>query len=132
MRQKIDCLAIRICIAVFSIFISGTLLAQKNVTGIVTNAATNQPLASATVTVKGTNVGTATDVNGKFSINIPSGKNTLVVSSIGFTEQEIDVSTTTNVTVSLKERVSSLDEIVVTGYTAQKKKDITGSVAVVN
>lgn len=132
MRQKIDCLAIRVCIAVFFMFISGTLLAQKVVTGTVTNATNNQPLAAATVTVKGTNVGTATDVSGRFTLNVPAGKNTLVVSSVGFTDQEIDISKTTTVSVALKEAVSNLDEIVVTGYTAQKKKDITGSVSVVN
>lgn len=132
MRQKIDCLAVRVCTVIFFMFISGALFAQKVVTGTVTSAATNQPIPSATVTVKGTNIGAATDPAGKFSINVPSGKNTLVVSSVGFTDQEVDVSTTTTITVSLRERISSLDEIVVTGYTAQKKKDITGSVAVVN
>src|SRR5437764_10454439 len=127
MRQKIDCLGVRLCTALFFIVISGTLFAQKVVTGTVTNASNNQPIPSATVTVKGTNVGAATDASGKFSINVPSGKNTLVVSSVGFADQEVDISTTASVTVSLKERVSSLDEIVVTGYTAQKKKDITGA-----
>src|SRR4051795_1123765 len=131
MRQNIACLGVRLCTALFFIFISGTLFAQKVVTGTVTNAS-NQPIPSATVTVKGTNIGAATDGSGKFSINVPSGKNTLVISSVGFADQEVNISATTSVTVSLKERVSSLDEIVVTGYTAQKKKSLTGSVAVVN
>jgi len=131
MRQKIDCSAIRVCIAIFFMFISGTLLAQTKVTGNVKNAKDNSPIAFATVTVKGTNVATTTTTTGDFVINVPSGKTTLVVSSVGFDDAEVAIGTGT-VAVTLKEKVSSLDEIVVTGYTAQKKKEITGSVAVVD
>ncbi len=132
MRQKIDCLAVRVCAAFIFLLISGSLLAQKKVSGTVTNAKDKQPLAFASVTVKGTNIATVTTTSGAFVINVPSNKNTLVVSSIGFDDVEIDVSSRDNVEVSLKEKASSLDEIVVTGYTAQKKKSITGSVATVN
>src|SRR4051794_36225744 len=107
MRQNIACLGVRLCTALFFIFISGTLFAQKVVTGTITNASNNQPIPSATVTVKGTNVGAATNASGKFSINVPSGKNTLVISSVGFANVEVDVSSTNTVTVSLKESVSS-------------------------
>jgi len=131
MRQKIDCLAVRFCIAVFFVLISGTLFAQTKVTGTVKNAKDNSPVAFATVTVKGTTVATTTSATGDFIINVPEGKNTLVVSSVGFDDSEVPIGNGT-VSVSLKEKVSSLDEIVVTGYTAQKKKSLTGSVAVVN
>jgi len=131
MRQKIDCLAVRLCTALFFLFVSGTLLAQTKVTGNVKNAKDNSPVAFATVTVKGTTVATTTSATGDFVINVPSGKNTLVVSSVGFDDAEVSTGTGT-VAVVLKEKVSSLDEIVVTGYTAQKKKSLTGSVAVVN
>jgi len=132
MRQKIDCLAVRLCAAVFFMFVAATAFAQKTVTGTVTSAKDNQPINGASVLVKGTNVGTATSATGTFSIVVPAGKKILVISSIGFDDQEIDVSSQSTVTVSLKDKTSSLDEIVVTGYTAQKKKDITGAVSVVN
>ena len=132
MRQKIDCLAVRVCTAVILIFLSGSLFAQKKVTGTVTSAKDNQPLAFATVTVKGTNIATVTTTTGTFVISVPANKTTLVISSIGFGDEEVNIASKTDVQVSLKEKSSSLDEIVVTGYTAQKKKEITGSVSVVN
>lgn len=132
MRQKIDCLAVRLCAAFFFVFLSATAFAQKTVSGTVTSAKDNQPIVGASVLVKGTNVGVATSATGSFSINVPAGKNMLVISSVGFDDMEVDVTSQSSLTVSLKEKSSSLDEIVVTGYTAQKKKEITGAVAVVN
>ncbi len=132
MRQKIDCLAVRICTVLFFFFVSGTLLAQTKVTGNVKNSKDNQPVAFATITVKGTNVATTTSATGDFTINVPAGKNTLVVSSVGFADAEVTFDKSNVVSVVLVEKVSSLDEIVVTGYTAQKKREITGSVSVVS
>ncbi|MGZ8554261.1 MAG: SusC/RagA family TonB-linked outer membrane protein, partial [Chitinophagaceae bacterium] len=82
--------------------------------------------------VKGTNVATQTDVSGSFSIAVPAGRNTLTISSVGFTPQDVNVSNQNTVSLSLQTATSSLNEVVVTGYTAQRKKDITGSVSVVN
>lgn len=132
MRQKIHSMAVRLCAAFLFMLISGSLLAQKKVTGTVTNAKDKSPVAFATVMVKGTNIATATTTTGTFIITVPAGKNILVISNVGFDDAEVNVANTDNVTVSLKESSRSLDEIVVTGYTAQKKKEITGSVAVVN
>jgi len=101
MRQKIDCLAVRLCIAVFFILISGTLFAQTKVTGNVKNAKDNTPVGFATVTVKGTTVATTTSATGDFVINVPEGKNTLVVSSVGFDDAEAPIGTGT-VSVTLK------------------------------
>lgn len=131
MRQKIDCVLLRFCVALFFLFIGFNSFAQKTITGKITNGKDNNPLSYATVTVKGTNVATVSGSDGSFSINAPAGKTTLVVSSVGFTTKEVDASSG-NVSVTLAETTSSLDEIVVTGYTAQRKKDIAGSVAVVN
>ncbi len=132
MRQKIDCLTVRACTALLFLLISGSLFAQKKVSGTVTNAKDKQPVAFATVTVKGTNVATVTTTTGSFVITVPASKTKLVISSVGFDDVEVDVASQTDVSVSMKERSSSLDEIVVTGYTAQKKKEITGAVSVVN
>jgi TonB-linked SusC/RagA family outer membrane protein len=114
-------------------FLSSQIYAQqKTVIGLVTNAKDNSPIVLATVSVKGTKIAVATAANGEFSISVPSGKNILVISSVGFDQEEINISGTSDVKISLKEGVSSLNEVVVTGYSAQRKKDITGSVSVVN
>lgn len=119
--------ALTLSVLLFSLAVFG----QKVISGKVTGP-DNQPLIGATISVKGTTVATTTTSSGDFSLNVPSGRNVLVFSSVGFEEQQINIGSGTNFTVSLKEKVSSLNEIVVTGYTAQKKKDITGSVSVVN
>lgn len=130
--KKIDALRVHVCTLVFLLCISGSLMAQKKVTGIVTNAKDKSPVAFATVTVKGTNIATVTSASGSFIINVPAGRNVLVFSNIGFDDAEMDVSSRDNVDISIKEKTSNLDEIVVTGYTSQKKKSLTGSVAVVS
>ncbi|HWB26011.1 MAG TPA: TonB-dependent receptor [Chitinophagaceae bacterium] len=131
MRQKIGRLSVRVCTVVICMFISGALFAQRKVSGTVTSARTSQPVAFATITVKGTNVATASDVSGAFTITVPAGKTVLTVSSVGFADQDVTIGSGP-VNVVLADQVSNLDEIVVTGYTAQKKKEITGSVSVVN
>lgn len=130
MRQKIDCM--RVCASFLLFFLlSISAMAQKPVTGKVTSAKDGSPIGFATVTVKGTNVGTSSDADGNFSLTMPAGSTTLVISSVGYATMEVDASSG-SVNVVLSESSSSLDEIIVTGYTSQKKKDITGSVSVVN
>jgi len=132
MRQKLDWVLVRLCVPfLLIIFLSFSASAQKTVTGKVTSSKDNAPVASATVTVKGTNKATLTDANGNFTLTLPANRNTLVVSSVGYGNVEVDASSG-NVSVTLAESTSSLDEIVVTGYTAQRKKEITGAVSVVN
>ncbi len=130
--NKLDCWVTHVCVTCFLICLSFTAIAQKTVKGTVTSARDNQPINGASVLVKGTNVGTATDASGAFRLDVPAGKSALVITSVGYDDMEVDISSQTSVTVSLKDKSSSLDEIVVTGYTSQRKKDITGSVAVVN
>ena len=103
---------------------------QKTITGVVKE--NNVPSAGASVLVIGTSVGTKTDANGAFSISVPSGAKTLIISSVGFESQEVDISKTNSVNVNLVVVSNVLNEVVVTGYSAQRKKDITGAVAVVN
>ena len=111
--------------------LTASVFAQKSVTGKVTDSG-KRPVAGATIAVKGTNVATTSSTSGDFSIVLPKGRTSLIVSYVGFEDQTIDVGSSSSVSVSLKETTSALNEIVVTGYTAQKKKDIAGSVAVVN
>lgn len=119
-------------VAFLSIFLSLSAIAQKTVTGTVTSAKDNQPVAGASVLVKNTKLGVTTSITGAFSIDIPRNQNTLIISYVGYDDMEVDISSRTSVTIALKDKTSSLDEIIVTGYTSQRKKDITGSVAVVN
>jgi TonB-dependent starch-binding outer membrane protein SusC len=111
-----------------------TLLAQtKVVTGTVTSSIEGEgAIPGVTVSVKGTTVGTITDVNGKFSIALPANASTLVFSYIGMKTKEISIGTETTVNVVLASDILNLDEVIVVAYGTQKKEAKTGSVGVVN
>ena len=108
-----------------------TMAQQRTVTGKVTDAATGNPVLGATVSVSGSNVATTTNGDGNFTISVPKPNSRLVISNVGF-EPQVIPAIKNYLQVSLKTSVSTLNEVVVTGYTSQKKKDITGSVSVVN
>ena len=91
-----------------------------------------EPLPAVSVRVKGTNDGSITDVEGKYQITVPNNESVLIFSFIGFVAQEIMVGTRTNIDVTLVPDISTLSEIVVTGYGSQKKKDLIGAVSVVD
>ena len=90
-----------------------------------------QPVAKATVQVKGATSGTSTDDNGRFEITVPVG-GTIVVSSIGYVSTTIRVGGRSTIEIALAASNNSLDQVVVVGYGTQKKKDVTGSVVSVN
>src|SRR5215471_21349786 len=92
MRQKIDCMGMRLCAMLLLLFFSTALFAQRTVTGRVSSSKDNLPVAFATVTVKGTNVAKTTDAEGNFTLNLPAGQTTLVVSSVGYSNAEVDAS----------------------------------------
>lgn len=114
---------------IFLFFVSGTY-AQKKVSGKVTGP-DSKPVFGATITAKGTNSITSTSSEGLFTIDVPSNVNTLVITYIGFETVEVNISGKTTVEVSMKEQTTNLNEVVVTGYTSQRVKEITGSVAIV-
>ncbi|MDB5020491.1 MAG: SusC/RagA family TonB-linked outer membrane protein [Pedobacter sp.] len=105
--------------------------AQVRITGRITSSDDRQPIPGATIKIKGTNQGTMTDVNGAFSLQA-SAENVLVISFVGYSSREVTVGNQTSITIALVPNNNNLNEIVVTGYTSQRKKDLTGSVAVVN
>lgn len=124
-------LTVRLWLAILLLFPATTILAQQKViSGKVTDS-NNQPITGATVSVKGSNVATQTNPEGSFTITVPNASAVLVVSSIGFEPKELPVGTNATLSISLKTTTSNLNEVVITGYTAQRKKDITGAVAVV-
>lgn len=102
----------------------------RKVKGIVKDSS-GEPIIGANVLVKGTSIGTITDMDGNFILDVPSDC-TLQISYIGFNTQEIKVTNQTNdLTVSLKDDTETLDEVVVVGFGSQKKANLTGSVSTV-
>ena len=104
--------------------------AQNVVKGMVMDIADN-PLPGVSVVVKGSTTGTTTDLDGRYSINVPKNE-TLVFTYIGMVKQEVKVSGKRTLNVILQEDVSVLNEVVVVGYGIQKKAHLTGSVATVD
>ena len=103
--------------------------ATKSVSGTVKDS-NGDPLIGATVRVKGSSTGTVTDIDGNYTLDVPAGAD-LEISYIGFVDQQIRVSNKANYNIILKENANNLEEIVVIGYGAVKKKDLTGAVAAV-
>ncbi len=101
---------------------------STKVDGIVTDL-TGETVIGASVMVKGTKTGTVTDFDGKFHLDCAPGA-TLVVSYIGFENQEVKASP--NMKITLKEAANELNDVVVTGYTTQRKADLTGAISVVS
>ncbi|WP_443938498.1 SusC/RagA family TonB-linked outer membrane protein [Pedobacter sp. MW01-1-1] len=115
------------------IFTNGFLFAQQaTITGIVKTAPDNLGMPGVSVRLKGTTVATSTDGNGNFTIKIPAKAGILEFSSIGYKSQEIAVSASTNLTITLLEESNTLTDVVVVGYGTTRKQDLTGSVAVVS
>ncbi|MGD1889666.1 MAG: carboxypeptidase-like regulatory domain-containing protein, partial [Cyclobacteriaceae bacterium] len=98
------------------------------VSGTVTDAANGSALPGVNVLVKGSAVGTVTDIEGKYNIEVPDNDGILIFSSIGYLTQEIPVNGRSVVDFAMSEDVQSLEEIVVVGYGSQLKKEVTGAV----
>ncbi len=101
------------------------------VTGIVTDSNTKEPLIGATVKIKGMSMTTTTDINGKYSLVVPYEDVSLVISYIGYVPTEIPLNGRTHVNASLVEDSRALQEVVVVGYTKQRKETMIGSVATI-
>jgi len=112
----------------FSFAVTLTLAQQRTVTGTVTSE-TEGPLVGVNVVVQGTTTGMSTDINGGYSITVPGPQAVLVFSYIGYNPQSITVGNQAKIDVVLEPAVSALGEIVVTGYSQQRKKEITSSIA---
>ncbi|HLW20796.1 MAG TPA: carboxypeptidase-like regulatory domain-containing protein, partial [Cyclobacteriaceae bacterium] len=118
-------------ILVFLMFLGSSLLAQTvQVTGQVTDES-GEPIPGATVLVKGTTTGMATDMDGQYSLSAPSDA-VLVFSFIGFQAQEIAIGNRSVIDVTLVSDFGSLEEVVVIGYGTVRKRDLTGAVSSVN
>ncbi|WP_212001923.1 TonB-dependent receptor [Chitinophaga sp. HK235] len=121
-------LAVLLC-GILLLLCGSNVVAQTKYTGKVSDKASRNPLPGVSVSVKGTNRGTATDPSGNFTIQAKSGE-TLIFSFVGYDPQEAVIGVGP-ISVLLAEKVGSLEEVVVTGYASQKKKDLTGAISVV-
>ena len=109
---------------------SAVAFAQNRViTGTVTSTEDNLGVPGATVLVKGTTIGTATDLDGNYSISVPAGSNVLVFSFVGLRQQEVSIGNRTTINVALEPDVQALSEFVITSYGDQSKREITGAIA---
>ena len=109
------------------------LMAQGTVTGNVTSVVDGMPLPGANVVVKGTTVGTTTDFDGNYEITVNDFPVTLVFSSLGYADQEVEASQATTLNVALEESATGLDEVVVTGLaTSVKRENLANAVATVS
>lgn len=113
-----------VCIEVFA--------QDRKITGRVLDGNDNNPLPGANVVVKGTQTGMVTDATGQFSLNVAPGRDVLTISAIGYTSQDVTIGNRTTLTITLAPDIKTLSEVVVTGYGAQAKRDITGAVATVD
>lgn len=110
------------------LLMSVVAFAQNQVTGHVADA-TGEPIIGANVTVKGTTVGTITDIDGNFTLEVASTDGTLVVSFIGYKSAEAAIKGKSPINVILQEDTETLDEVVVVGYGTQNRKSLTGAIS---
>lgn len=104
---------------------------NRTITGTVTAKDDNQPVPGASIIVKGTQIGSVTNAEGKFSVNAPADAKTLVISFVGYDTQEVPISSS-EINVTLTSNLKQLSEVVVTGYGTQTRSVTTGSVAQVS
>ncbi len=111
-----------------SLFVQQVAAQNKTITGTVRNQ-TGVPVPGASITVKGTSIGTIADSASAFILNVPASARTLVISSVGYTDQEVNIEDQTSVSVILSSLEATLSDVVVVGYGTSRKKDLTGSVS---
>jgi TonB-linked SusC/RagA family outer membrane protein len=103
---------------------------SRQVSGRVVKENSTEALAGVSVSVKGTKSGTSTNNEGRFTLNVPNENNSvLVFSSVGYKAKEVTIGTNTTLEVSLAEEASTMNDVVVVGYTTVRRRDLTGSVS---
>jgi TonB-linked SusC/RagA family outer membrane protein len=114
------------------VFITAAANAQsRDVSGVV-KSEDGQAMPGVNVLVKGTTIGTATDIDGRFSLSVPSSESVLVFSFIGYTTKEVVVGNSSQLDVVLNEDLASLSEVVVVGYGTQERAKVTGAISSVS
>ncbi|TAN16711.1 MAG: SusC/RagA family TonB-linked outer membrane protein [Chitinophagaceae bacterium] len=111
-------------------YINPPVLPLHEITGSVTDSATGKPLIGVTIQVKGNTIGTTTNANGEFSLNVPENT-VLVVSYLGYTSKEVVISGSNKIQIILSATTTGLNQLVVVGYGIEKKRDLTGSISTI-
>jgi len=114
------------------IVISPVNVMQQKITGTVTDASSGEPLPGVSILIVGTTTGVISDINGKYSIDIPSPNSVLAFSYVGYLSEEITFSGQTTIDIKLSPDIKKLDEVVVVGYGTQKRVNLTGSISSIN
>lgn len=128
---------------IISIFLSANVFAGVNLTGensnqkarvsgTITDATTNELIAGVNVVIEGTTIGTVSDADGKYSIEIPGSNAVLIFTFVGYLTEKVAYTGQSTIDIKLNQDVKSLEEIVVVGYGTAKKSDISGSVVSVS
>ena len=124
---------VHLCTLLVLSLISLQSFAQSVVTGRVVNNADKSPISGATIQVQGQRTATQTGADGSFSISSTKTIGNLIITVVGFNQETIPVSGRSSIgDITMTVSTTSLNDVIVTGYTSQKKKDITGSVSVVS
>ena len=108
------------------------VLAQRTITGTVTSTEDGKGIPGVSVIVKGTTVGTLTNIDGQYSLNVPKEATTLVFSFVGMKKQESAITSSNVLDIQLQSEAIDVEGVVVVGYGVMRKSDVTGSVGKVN
>ncbi|MEP7229128.1 MAG: SusC/RagA family TonB-linked outer membrane protein [Ginsengibacter sp.] len=125
MRQKLLLSMVLVCFCFFQ-----TIAQQRTITGTV-SAKDGAPLVDASIIVAGQQTGVRTGKDGTFSINVPSSAKQLLISYVGLENQRVDITSSSEVSVTLEGSSQSLESVVIVGYGSVKKKDLTGAVSTI-
>ncbi|HKL66601.1 MAG TPA: TonB-dependent receptor [Bacteroidales bacterium] len=126
MKKKIILFNLIMCIGIQVIFAQNI-----RITGTVTEDETGQPMPGVTIKLQGTSQGTATDMDGTYSIQVPGSDAVLEFSFVGYTPQEITVGNRTTINVSMVESLQKIDDVIVVAYGTASKVSFTGSAAAI-
>jgi iron complex outermembrane receptor protein len=118
-------------ILTFIILLGSTVFAQVSVQGKVTDN-NNQPMPGVSITVKENSTGTTTNSEGNYTISVPSKRSVLIFSYVGYPAQEIIVGDRTSVNIAMSQAAGQLNEVVVTGYGTQRRREVTSAITTVN
>ena len=112
--------------------VSQQVFAQNRIIKGTVSDDKNNPVPSASVTVKGTLIVTAADASGNFTLTIPATTNKLIIASVGFNSQEVSIGSKSTIAIILTSSVQTLNDVVVVGYGTARKKDLTGAVSTIS
>ncbi|MBP7262435.1 MAG: carboxypeptidase-like regulatory domain-containing protein, partial [Bacteroidia bacterium] len=113
------------------VFFATQAMAQRTITGMVTDEKGN-PVANASVMVRGTTVGTTTKADGTFTLSVPANARAIIFSSVDMITQEVSIGSQTTINVSLKGDDKIMQEVVVVGYGTQQRRQATAAISKIN